>query len=247
MNKISRWFGAGLMMFFAPHPQMSAGGLPIGLPSQEWTQILVKVQLAMQYERQAQQIANQLQMIRMEVQNGLHLIEHPMVGSAVLADIAGLRTLIRDSQGLAYGFAANDAAFRATYGSYAQSTQPFSNRYMDRAAATLNIALGAARAAGLAQDQVWSEQSVNQHIQSLMATPAGANQSLEIANSLALGEVGQLQKLRALIASDMQSKAAFTGYQISKDQAKESDTSAATAYVEREADHRQFGFVPGVR
>jgi len=223
------------------------GGLPIGLPAQEFTALLTKAQLALQYERQAQQIANQVQMIRMEVQNSLHLQNNPIIASSVMNDISAIRSLIRDSQSLAYGFADNDAMFRQTYGDYARSTQPFSDQYLSRAQATLNMALGAARMAGISQDQVWNEQSTNQRIQMLMATPAGANQSIEIANTLALGELGQIQKLRQLIASDMQSKAAYTGYQITKDQAKESDTSAATQYVEREADHRQFGSVPSVR
>lgn len=241
-----RWVVAFFAFQLSPVANLPAGGLPIGLPSQELTQILVKVQLALQYERQAEQIRHQIEMIRIATQNGIHLSEAPAMAGMVLTDVAQMRNLIRLSQDLSFGFAANDANFRNTYTSYAQSTEPFSNQYVTWAQSTLNAALGAARMAGLSQDQVWSEQSVNQHLQSLMASPAGANQSLEIANSLSMSIAGQMQKLRTLVASDMQSKAAFTGYQVAKDQAKESDTSAATAYVERNADHTQFGSVPTV-
>src|SRR4051794_4263979 len=70
------------------------GGV-IGIPAQEWTQIMVKVQLAMQYERQAQQVYNQVQMIRMMAQNGVHLNEIPGFSQMIMGDIGGLRQMVQ--------------------------------------------------------------------------------------------------------------------------------------------------------
>jgi P-type conjugative transfer protein TrbJ len=234
-----------VFLAFAPLFEVQTyGGIPIGIPSQEITQIMIHVQQALQYERQAEQVYYELQMLRDMAQQARHLADIPRLSEALLSDIGDIRNIIKETQGLSYGFAANDANFRNTYNVYAQNTKPFYAQYTDWAGATLNTALAAARAAGVQQDQVWSEQKTNAALQAMMSTTQGREQALEIANSLSFTMVGQMQKLRSLMATDMLSKASFSGYQIARDQASETDTSAATAYVERPPDHSQYGNVP---
>jgi P-type conjugative transfer protein TrbJ len=232
-----------LAVCFFPHAD--AGGLPLGLPAQEITQLLNHAQLAMSYVRQAQQIYNQIQMIRMMTREGLNLSLFPNLAGMVISDVAGIRNLVQATQGLSYGMAANDQMFRDTYQPYAASTAPFSTRYQNWATTTLNTALALAKAAGLQQDSIMNEQVFNSRMQAMMSTPQVADQTLEKANVLAFAMLRQMQNLRLLMSSDMQSKAAYTGYQVAKDQAATDDARQANAYVSRDVDHSQFGSVPG--
>ena len=234
-----------LLFPFGSSRKAEAGGLPLGLPAQEITQLLNHVQLAMAYVRQALQIYNQIQMIRMMTREGMNLALFPNLAGMVISDVAGIRNLVQATQGLSYGMAANDQMFRNTYQSYAASTAPFSTKYQNWATTTLNTALALAKSAGMQQDTIMREQSFNSQMQALMSTPQGTDQTLEKANVLAFSMLRQMQNLRLLMASDMQSKAAFTGYQVAKEQAATDEAQQANAYAQRDVDHSQFGSVPG--
>jgi P-type conjugative transfer protein TrbJ len=227
------------------HPECAYPQI-FGFPAQETTQWLNHAELVLGDLRMAQQIYNQVQMIRMMTREGLSLAMVPNLAGMIMGDLTGIRNIIRQSQGLSYGLAANDQLFRQTYSSYGVGLgMPYSSQYQNWSTMTLNMAAMLAKVAGAQQDQVMGEQPLNAQMQSLLATPQGTDQAIELTNVLSGQMVNQMQNLRTMMAADMQSKASFMAYQISKDQAVQASADIANAYVHRDVDHSQYGNVPG--
>jgi P-type conjugative transfer protein TrbJ len=210
------------------------------------------IQMAIGLAGQTVQIANEIQSIQMAIQEGNLLQSVPDIAGAIAADAGALRGIIQQSQGLGYGFAANDATFRNTYQPYAASplglTQgmPYLTAYTGWAMTTQNATLAALQAAGIQQDQVWNEPQMQNTLQNMMTNTGGRDQLLGAMGVVSEEMISQLEKLRLLMTADMQSKNAYLGYQLTRDQTTAAATAIAVDQVDRVPDHAQFGNVPGL-
>lgn len=223
----------------------------LGFPAQEVTQLLAHAEqqaaMSAQYIILADQLRQQILMLRNMVQEGLRWDQVPDLANVFLNDVTKLRDIIQQSRGLSYGFAANDQAFRTIYQPYAVQNAPYSVKYGNWVQITMRTVQAALAAAGIQQDQIMTEPQVRGVFRNMMATAQGRDELLEVTNTISSEMVSQLEKLRLLVASDMQSKQAYTGYQIMKDQSAENAATVMQADVQRGADTTQFGSVPGAQ
>jgi conjugal transfer/entry exclusion protein len=85
-----------------------------------------------------------------------------------------------------------------------------------------------------------NEQSVISVIKSLMQTPQGQEQSVQLGYTISLEMNNQLEKLRTLMASDLQSKAAFSAYQVQKDAARTDAVQDVLQHIDYGSDPRTY-------
>ena len=199
-------------------PPTIYAGVPIGLPAQEFTQIANYGQLAKQLFTQAQQLQQLFTQVQWLIYNSKNLAQHPF--TSIMGDLSALNGVIVQSQGLAYGMGQIDQQFAKMYPNY-DSRQDWFNSYSNWANNTNNTIRGALGSAGLQGQNFNSEQQVMQQIRMMSSTPMGQNQAAQLGAVISGEMVSQLTKLRQLQVADMQSKAAYTGYQMQQDQSKQ--------------------------
>lgn len=207
--------------------------------STSWTQLLDHAQLVLTYLKEAQTALNAITIAQQEVREGQQLYTHPL--SSVTGDLNLLSSILIQSQGLAGSMGQMDATFRQVYTPYAASpTMPYYAAYNGWANTTLNTILGTIRAAGMQGTMLQNEQAWMMQVQNMMQSPMGRNEALQLGNAVATEEVAQLQKLRQLMLADMQSKAAYTAYEVNQQQAAQTAAGNALAHTDRGADPRAY-------
>src|SRR5690348_1838761 len=129
-----------------------------GVFATEVTQLLNHAQLVMQYIRQGQQLANELNMYADMVRNTRALSTHTFGG--VMNDINALAEIVQGGQALAYSLGNLDQLFRQTYPGYGYNAGAFYTQYHDWSQTSLDTMLGTLRAAGMQGQQLQTEQAV---------------------------------------------------------------------------------------
>lgn len=188
----------------------------------EFTQLLNHAQLVMQYIRQGEQLANELNMYADMVRNSRQLARH--VFGSVTADMNALARIVQGGQALAYSLGNLDQLFRTTYPGYRTTPQDYYLRYRDWSQTSLDTTLGALRAAGLQAQQLQSEQAIESSLQDMAQSPEGRMAALQTLADISDQQVQQLMKLREIMLADMSSKQAYQATVIQQHAASQAAT-----------------------
>ena len=134
----------------------------------------------------------------------------------IQSDLERLAAIAREGQAMSYSAANQDAAYRQKYPGYnayvrenSDSPQTFSDRYDDWSKTNLATISAAMQAAQLQSSQFGTEQETMHQLALMSQTASGRQQALQVGHQIAAQEVGQLQKLRALVMAQMQMQANF--------------------------------------
>jgi P-type conjugative transfer protein TrbJ len=207
-----------LIAFSVQQPQPAKAGVY----ATEVTQLLNHAQLIMQYIRQGQQLANEIQMYQDMLRN-----VKPLPGQTfgpIAADINALAAIVQGGQALAYSLGNLDALFRRTYPGYGYNANAYYLNYRNWSQTSLDTTLGALRAAGLQGQQIQSEQSILNSLRSMAQSSDGRMQALQVMGQINEQQVQQLMKLRELMMADMSSKQAYQAAIIQHEAASEAAT-----------------------
>jgi P-type conjugative transfer protein TrbJ len=191
-----------------------AGG--VGVFASEFTQLLNNIQLVQQSITQAQQLANQFLQLQNMIQN---TVNHPsQIFSTISGDLNDLANVVNTGNGLAYGMANLADQFTATYPGYSSNPSTnYAQQYQTWSKSTLSTFQNTLRAVGLHASQLNNEQTVLSALKQMSQSDTGAMQAVQTGNQIAVEEVAQLQKLRALMLADMQSKQSYFAAETQKD------------------------------
>ncbi len=187
----------------------------------EWTQLANNAELVAilessgiqvdnqltQISQLAQQIQNQLEMYRTMLQNTAALPRH--VWGEVEADLQRLREVAAEGQGIAFTMGNTDALLGQRFPNYAKLRQErpdgasFAQTYETWSTTNRDTIGASLRVAGLTAEQFDGEQSTTRALKRLSETADGQMKALQVGHDIAVEQVAQLQKLRALFSQQM--------------------------------------------
>jgi P-type conjugative transfer protein TrbJ len=173
----------------------------------EFTQLLNHAQLILQYIRQGEQLANELNMYADMLRNTRQLGRHTF--GPISADVTALAKIVQGGQALAYSLGNLDYLFRTTFPGYATVPNRYYLQYRDWSQTSMDTTLGALRAAGLQGQQLASEQAIERSLQTMAQSTDGRMEALQVLADINDQQVQQLMKLRAIMLADMSSKQAY--------------------------------------
>jgi P-type conjugative transfer protein TrbJ len=205
----------------------------------EVTQLLNHAQLVMQYIRQGQQLANELNMYADMIKNSRMLPGHTF--GAIRSDIKALAGIVQGGRALAYSLGNLDQLFRQTYPGYGYTAGAYYTQYRDWSQTSLDTALGALRAAGLQGQQLQSEQAVLNALRASLQGTRGRLEALHALGDISEQQVEQLMKLRELMMADMSSKQAYQAATIQQQAASEAAAQRFFTYAPAISDRQTFG------
>ncbi|MBV8812287.1 MAG: P-type conjugative transfer protein TrbJ [Acidobacteriaceae bacterium] len=222
-----------LMSLQAPPPVQA------GVFATELTQLLNHAQLVMQYIRQGQQLANELNMYVDMLKNTRSLSAYSF--GAITNDINALAGIVQGGQALAYSLGNLDQLFRQTYPGYGYNTGAFYTQYRNWSQTSLDTALGTLRAAGLQGRQLQTEQAIINSLRSSLQGAGGRLEAMQAVGTIAEQQVEQLMKLRELMIADMSSKQAYQAAMIQEQAASQAAAQRFFTYTPASSDGRKFG------
>jgi P-type conjugative transfer protein TrbJ len=136
------------------------------------------------------------------------------VFSSISADLNRMASVVNTGQGLAYSMGNLDQQFQLTYPGYKPQSQiPLPQQYQNWSQSTLSTIQNTLKGVGLRGSQLQDEQSVLSALTKMSQSNTGALEAAQTGNQIAVEQVAQLQKLQALMLSDMQSKQAYFAMQ----------------------------------
>lgn len=187
----------------------------------EWTQLANNAELVailessgIQVDNQltqigqlAQQIQNQLEMYRTMLQNTAALPAH--VWGEIEAELERLRDITAQGEGIAFTMGNADALLAQRFPDYAKlredlpGGEDFSTTY-ETWSRTNRETIGASlRVAGLTAEQFEGEEATTRSLKRLSETADGQMKAIQVGHDIAVEQVAQLQKLRALFSQQM--------------------------------------------
>lgn len=205
---------AGLLTLSAPPPARAGGLSPYPVAS-EFTQLANNIQLILQLAQQVDMYKKQLDQYAQQIKDGT------IVGSQffgpIRSDLVGLQQVVQRGNSLSYAMGNLDSQFTAKFAAlgYAPQTS-YASRYADWSKTSMDSTRSALEAAGMQNDQLATEQDLIEQLQDMSASSDGQLKAIQTGNQIAAMEAQQMMKLRQLMMSDMQSKAAFQAQQISQ-------------------------------
>jgi P-type conjugative transfer protein TrbJ len=214
-------------------PQVEAGAF-----ATEVTQLFNHAQLVMQYIRQGQQLANELNMYADMIRNSRVLSAHAF--GAVMNDINALAGIVQGGRALAYSLGNLDQLFRQTYPGYGYNVGTYYIQYRDWSQTSLDTTLGTLRAAGLQGQQLQSEQAVLNSLKASLQTSAGRLEALQALSDISEQQVEQLMKLRELMMADMSSKQVYQAAVIQQQAASEAAAQRFFTYTPSQSDNKVY-------
>ena len=205
----------------------------------EVTQLLNNAQLVMQYIRQGQQLANELNMYADMLKNSRTLSAHAF--GSIMNDINALAGIVQGGRALAYSLGNLDQLFRQTYTGYGYNAGAYYIQYRNWSQTSLDTTLGTLRAAGLQGQQLQSEQAVLNSLRSSLEGTDGRLEALHALGDISEQQVEQLMKLRELMMADMSSKQAYQAAIIQQQAASEAAAQRFFTYAPATSDGQTFG------
>jgi type IV secretion system protein TrbJ len=224
-----------LLAFAIQNPQR----VEAGAFATELTQLLNHAQLVMQYIRQGQQLANELNMYADMMKNSRTLSAHSY--GAITNDINALAGIVQGGRALAYSLGNLDQLFRQTYPGYGYNAGAYYIQYRNWSQTSMDTTLGTLRAAGLQGQQLQSEQAVLNSLRSSLQGTDGRLEALHALGDISEQQVEQLMKLRELMMADMSSKQAYQAAMIQQQAASESAAQRFFTYTPATSDRQTFG------
>ncbi len=214
-------------------PQVEAGAF-----ATEVTQLLNHAQLVMQYIRQGEQLANELNMYADMIKNSRTLSGHTF--GAIMNDINALAGIVQGGRALAYSLGNLDQLFRQTYPGYGYNAGTYYIQYRNWSQTSLDTTLGTLRAAGLQGQQLQSEQAVLNSLKASLQGTAGRLEALHALSDISEQQVEQLMKLRELMMADMSSKQAYQAAMIQQQAASEAAAQRFFTYTPTQSDNKVY-------
>jgi P-type conjugative transfer protein TrbJ len=205
----------------------------------EITQLLNHAQLVMQYIRQGQQLANELNMYADMLKNTRSVPGYTF--GAINNDINALATIVQGGQALAYSLGNLDQLFRQTYPGYGYNTGIFYTQYRNWAQTSLDTTLGTLRAAGLQGRQLQTEQAVLNSLRASLQSSTGRLEAMQAVGTIAEQQIEQLMKLRQFMISDMSSKQAYQAAMVQQQAASQAAAQRFFTYSPASSDGNKFG------
>jgi P-type conjugative transfer protein TrbJ len=204
----------------------------------EVTQLLNHAQLVMQYIRQGEQLANELNMYADMVKNS-RVLSGQAFGS-VMNDINALAAIVQGGHALAYSLGNLDQLFRQTYPGYGHNVGAYYTQYRNWSQASLDTTLGTLRAAGLQGQQLQNEQAILNSLRSSLQGTAGRLEAIQAVGHISEQQVEQLMKLRELMMADMSSKQAYQAAIIQQQAASEGAAQRFFTYTPIQSDNKVY-------
>ncbi len=208
----------------------------------EFTQVLNHGQLVMEYIRQGQQLANELDMYADQLRN-VKTLPAQVFGS-IVGDLNSLAAIVQGGQALAYSLANLDVKFRSVFTGYGTTPNAYYPNYKKWATASLDTTLGTLKAIGLQGQQLQSEQTVLNKLRSMAQSSDGRMQALQVMGQIAEQQTQQLMKLRQIMLTDLQSKQAYQAAIIQQQAAEHAATEQFFKHNPASGDGRIFR--PGI-
>ena len=209
----------------------------------EYTQLLNHAELVLQYLRQGEQLANELNMYADMLRNSRQL--GGQIFGSIRADINALARIVQGGQALAYSLGNLDQLFRSTYPGYRTVPNTYYIQYRDWSQTSLDTTLGALRAAGLQGQQLQSEQAIESALQNKAQSSDGRMEALQVLADINDQQVQQLMKLREIMLADMSSKQAYQASVIQQQAAGQAATEWFFTAGPVTSDGRTY--LPGMR
>lgn len=174
------------------------------------------------------QLNQQIAMYKNMLQNTISLPEH--IWSDAMGDIIELRQIVQRTGALAQSAGDLDQYMKTTYSDYntfsqSRSTINYGDEYQKWSSASQSALVNSLTAANMTFDQVDSEGAFVAKLQAASQSAEGQKQALQAANQVAIEQVKQIQKLRSLVATQMQAQGEF----MAKQNATEDYFAARTA------------------
>lgn len=190
-------------------------------PATEWTQLANNAELVglldasgveidnqlTQISQLSQQIQNQLQIYQTMLQNTARLPAH--VWGAVEADLLRLKEIAAQGEGIAFGLANADQILAQRFPSYQRLKQErpqgesFAQTYETWSSTNRETIAASLKVAGLSADQFDGEDQTMRSLKLMSETSDGQMKALQVGHGIAVEQVAQLQKLRALFSQQM--------------------------------------------
>lgn len=220
-------------------PPAAEGGVPIPIPyATEFTQIFNHIELIDQYIKQIQQFQTQISQYKNEL---LHTLNIPnQIFGAVSNDLQQLAQIVKGGQAIAYSMANLNGVFTQRFPGYGLVSKNYGLQYKTWGQTSLDTTLGSLQAAGLQGSQLQNEQNVLNSLRVMSQSAQGRMEAIEVGNQISEQQVEQLMKLREIMLSDLQSKAAYQSAMLQKDLANQANSDAFFGTVQITSDGVKF-------
>ena len=187
----------------------------------EWTQLLNNSELVGLVGQSAEQIQNQVTQITQlteQIQNQIRIYENMLQNTATLpshiwgqveSDLAKLQGIVSQGQGIAFSMGNIDDVLKQRFQSYADfkvkppEGEEFSTAWQSWSDTNRDTIAGTLKAANLTAEQFSTEEGTMRQLRSMSETADGQMKALQVGHQIAAQQVGQTQKLRALVAQQM--------------------------------------------
>lgn len=205
----------------------------------EVTQLLNHAELVLQYIRQGEQLANELNMYADMIKNSRTLAAQAF--GSITNDLNALAAIVQGGQALAYSLGNLDQLFRQTFPGYAYNAGAYYTQYRNWSQTSLNTTLGTLRAAGLQGRQLQSELVILDSLKASLESADGRLEAIQALGDISEQQVEQLMKLRELMLADMSSKQAYQAAIIQQQAASEAAAQRFFTYAPATSDGQTFG------
>lgn len=193
--------------------------------STEVTQIANNLQLV----EQGSEMVSQTQKLASQLQKQVAMVNDMKTQAKTLSNqewshtssaLQQLAQISRQGEAIAYSSANMDALYHQKYKGYAAYSQSnsgssvtYSDRYSEWSNTNRDSTINAMKSANLQQSQFADETVTMQTIENMGRTAQGRMQAIQVGNQIAAQQVGQMQKLRSLVMSQMQMQAAHQAFE----------------------------------
>lgn len=185
----------------------------------EWTQLANHAQLVLEAARQAQAIKIQLQQWNQETIAGRIL--NVMEWGQFARDLATLERNTRVGGAVSAYLDKLDVVFRAAYPGYVIPGMPFQSQYAGWNKTNMATILTGLRTLNINAQQLQTENGTEQAARNLSQGAVGQMQAIQAGNLMADEQVQQLQKLRMLMMTQLQSELTWQGRAVNDQAAQE--------------------------
>ena len=204
-----------LVIYVAIFPTPSVAGGPFAT---EWTQLLNYATLIKSLLQQSTAVATQFKQWSNELKQGTLLPS--LIWSPLISDLTTLAANVRQGQGLAYTMANLDSRFRTAFPGYMTAGTPYYTQYANWNQINMDTIAGALKSLNIHAGQLTSESGLLNIIHGLARSAVGQNQALQVGTLIADQQVQQLDKMKQLMLTQIQTEATFQGRTIQLDTAK---------------------------
>ena len=213
--------------------------------STEVTQIANNIELAKQYSElshQTDQLEGQLRRQR-EMVSDMNLQGKSLKNwdwGNTKNDLSDLSKAVMKGQSLAYSLDTIDLLYRKTYPGYETfikerglSEEMKEGRYAAWSKANIDTIRSSMNAAQISDSQFRTEEKTMTTLERLSQTAEGRMQALQVGHQIASQQVRQVQKLRALMLTQMQMQASFMAHEQNE---KDAQTAESKKFFDRDQD-----------